>query len=136
MPENYREETNLGEIVIPRSLIADIVVDEIRPFNDKIFLTNNKGKIPNVVTRTFSAVTPSNIQVNIEERTIDVKFYIVIKFGVSISKTVNELIENIKNRIKANIGVAPKSVSVIVTGTMSKNIAKRNIEVKKNYDIN
>lgn len=135
MPENYREKTNLGDIVIPRSLIADIVVDQMRPFKNKVFLTNNKGKIPNIVTRTFSAVTPSNIHINIDEKNIDIKFYVVIKFGISISQTINELIDNIKNRITANIGVAPKSVSVIVTGTMSKNIAKRNIEVKKNYDI-
>ncbi|MEG0291435.1 MAG: Asp23/Gls24 family envelope stress response protein [Anaerovoracaceae bacterium] len=136
MPDTYKERTNLGKIIIPENVIAEIVASEVNNFKGKVLLTNSKGKRPSFVSRTIGNTDISNIEVTFENNIVDIKLYVMIRFGISISKTVDQLIDNIKRKIESSIGVVPKSVSIVVTGTISKHVVKRNIEVRKKYDVN
>ena len=136
MPDVLKKQTNLGEISIPAYIISEIVRQEVNRFKGKVIITNNKGKRPSFMTRTIGSSNNANlIEVMVEEGVIDIKLFVIIRFGNSISKTVDQLIESINGRVEISTGTGVNSVSVIVTGTLSKKIAKRNIEVKKKYDI-
>ncbi|MFQ7473681.1 MAG: hypothetical protein ACLRLX_05695, partial [Anaerovoracaceae bacterium] len=52
-------------------------------------------------------------------------------FGASIKRNTGKIIDYIYEYMEKIIGIKPKNVKVIVTGTLSKNIAKRHIEVSR-----
>ena len=66
-----------------------------------------------------------------DEESYDLKIYIVMKFGASIKKTTSEIIDSVYENAEKILSKAPRSVTVIVTGVLSKNIAKRHIEVSR-----
>ena len=43
----------------------------------------------------------------------------------------NQLVDDIHEKTKETIGIEPNSVAVVVTGMISKNIARRHIEVTR-----
>ena len=57
--------------------------------------------------------------------------YIVVKFGCSISQVTNEIIDYIYDKMETIMGERPEKVTVVVTGSVSKNIARRHIEVSR-----
>jgi uncharacterized alkaline shock family protein YloU len=54
-----------------------------------------------------------------------------VKFGTSIQNVTNKIIDFIYEHMEKTTGQKPLKVTVIVTGTSSKNIAKRHIEVSR-----
>ncbi|MFR6257497.1 MAG: Asp23/Gls24 family envelope stress response protein, partial [Anaerovoracaceae bacterium] len=71
------------------------------------------------------------IHVKEEDGDIYIKVYIVMHFGASIKRNTGKIIDYIYEYMEKIIGIKPKNVKVIVTGTLSKNIAKRHIEVSR-----
>jgi uncharacterized alkaline shock family protein YloU len=64
-------------------------------------------------------------------RGLDVRIFIVVRFGTSIAKVTNQLIDEIQNTIKSFTTVEPNSVAVVVAGTLSQQLTRRYIEVKR-----
>ena len=85
--------------------------------------------------RSVAGEDRSNIDISIKGEKIDIKIHVIIKLGLSISKTTQSLIRGIKTCVEKAIGVSLASVTVIVAGVLSKQMARRNIEVKKQYSI-
>lgn len=126
-------KTDFGTITITKSIIAKIVSEAINLQQSKVILTNHKGK-PLGIGGKIGVFDESNIiEVTPNGQSVDIKFYIMIKFGKSIGAITNELIETVRSEMMALTGVMPNSVSVVITGMLSKNeiVAKRNIEIKK-----
>ncbi len=72
---------------------------------------------------------------NLEDSSVDIRIFVVVKFGISIGHVTERLIEKVKKALKDLLSQEPKSIAVVVTGTISKKIAKRNIEITmKNED--
>ena len=57
--------------------------------------------------------------------------YVVIHFGTSIKRVTEKLIDGIYENLERVMKIKPKTVKVVVTGTLSKNIVKRHIEVSR-----
>lgn len=66
----------------------------------------------------------------------EIKAYVIVNLGTSISEVTYYLINEIKNRINRVLETVPSSISISIVGTRtSRSVAKRNIEVKRDYDI-
>lgn len=126
----YKEETENGSITIEKAVIAKIVSETVAQFNGKVIISNYKNK-----TTTFAAkigVTDdiNNMDISMGSKGLDIKLYVMVRFGTSIGMVTNTLINDIHKNVCRYTSIEPNSVAVVVTGTISKNIAKRKIEVR------
>jgi uncharacterized alkaline shock family protein YloU len=127
MADTLAVQNEYGSITITKSILAQIVSEVIgetsgvRLAGYKRMLTGGR----------------SNMEVSFDDDGIpEIKAYVVVKFGASISGVTYEMINEMKNRINAVIDRPPSSISITVVGTETKkSVIKRNIEVKRSYDI-
>ena len=128
----YKFDTEYGEISIAKAVITKIVIEAVDRFEGKALISNPRGKVTPVL---FSKIgyfdDSSNIEITMGAKGLDVRIFLVLKFGTSIAKVTNQLIEEIQEKIKAITSVEPNSVAVVVAGTLSKQLIRRHIEVKR-----
>lgn len=134
MMEVYTVTTNLGSIQITKNAIAKLIIDAVGKFDGRVLLSNHRGRIMPFVQKRGTMDGYSHMDITFKEDGIDVRIYVVIRFGTSITRVTNRLIEHIHESIQQVTGTAPDSVAVVVAGTISKNMKRRNIEVKRQYD--
>lgn len=128
---SYIKETSDGNIIIEKAVIGEIIARVISQFGNKVMISNYKNKALSFASKMSINYELNNMDISLGEKGLDIKVYIVVKFGTSIGMVTNNIIEDIRDRMIKFIGVEPNSVAVVVTGTASKNIAKRNIEIKE-----
>ena len=129
-------KTKLGDIHFSRNVINKIVMDAMQSCGDKVEVMNYKGKYKNVVPELASKINlydeeAGSIQFQKTDEGVEITVYIVVRFGVSIKTITEKIIDRIYENCEKILAEKPKKVTVLVTGTLSKNIAKRHIEVSR-----
>jgi len=127
----FEINTDFGKLTITRSVIAEMVMKAVEDTEGKAFISNSKGRIYNTTGRLKVFDGTEFVEVTKSGNSVDIRFYVVVKFGTSIAAVTNQMIDTVQSEMVAITGIEPNSVSVVVTGVMSKNIAKRNIEVRR-----
>jgi uncharacterized alkaline shock family protein YloU len=126
----YKAETQLGNIGIEKAVIGRIITEAVEEFHGKVVISNYKGKVSGLVAKIGGIDDVNYMEITLGEKGLDIKVFIMIKFGTSISKVTDQLIRNIKNNVEEFTGMEANSIAVVVTGMFSKQIVKRNIEVR------
>ena len=129
-------ETKFGNIIFSQNVINRIVMNALERCDGKAEIMNYKGKYKNVVPGLASKMNlydeeSGSIQINRTDEGIEITVCIVVRFGVSIRNITGQIIDSIYDDMEKILREKPKKVTVIVTGTLSKNIAKRHIEVSR-----
>ena len=129
-------ETKLGEIHFPASVINRIVMEAVESCNGNVDILNYTGQYKNMMPWLASRMNiykeeTGGIQVEETEDGMILTVYVVIHFGTSIKRVTEKLIDEIYENMEKVMKVKPKTVKIIVTGTLSKNIVKRHIEVSR-----
>lgn len=124
-------DTDLGTITVTRWVIGKIILDVVEEFEGKVIISNHKGKVPGIVSKISGMDEINTMEINMTEQGLDIRVFVVLRFGTSITRATNLLVDTIHERIKELTGIAPNSVVVVVTGMISKNIAPRHIEVSR-----
>lgn len=124
-------EGELGTISVSKAAIGKIITEVVDSFQGKVIISNHKGKVPGLVSKIGGMDESSTMDINLTEQGLDVKVFVVLRFGTSITQVTNYLVNEIHNKIKDMTGMEPNSVVVVVTGMISKHIAPRHIEVTR-----
>lgn len=127
----YKAKTEKGNILIDKAVIAAIVAKAAEQFHGKVIISNYKSKGNAFSLKKTVSDDVNSIEITLGDRGLDIKVYIVVRFGTSIGMVTNTLINTIYEDVKTYTGIEADSVSVVVTGIVSKNIARRNIEVRR-----
>lgn len=130
----YKEETENGSIIIGKAVIAKIVTETVAQFKGKVLISNYKNKATAFVAKIGVTDDINNMDITMGEKGLDIKLYIVVKFGTSIGMVTNTLINDIHDKVYQYTSIEPNSVAIVVTGMISKNIARRNIEVRRDNE--
>ncbi len=118
-------DTEYGSIGISRSVISQMVIDAVDIYSGKAWLGNAKG-----IFNFFSNDENSNIDIVWDEDGIHINIFLIIKFGTSISKVTNGIIDDIEKNLDETFEGISHKIRIIVTGVESKQqVIKRNIEV-------
>lgn len=126
---NFKKETGIGEILIPKNVIVDIILRAIAEFDKTVKLGNYSKNTAKFAYKMGTGSDSSAVEISEGENGPDIKVYIMVKFGTSISKVTKDLIHSIHDEVLKALGVAPSSVALAITGIISQGVAKRNIEV-------
>lgn len=132
---NIKGKKDRGNIYISEHVIAQLVVEQIEAMRGRVLVATDKGKRISPVSKFLGVDRTDSVEVKADEGELTIRVYVIIRIGVSISKTLDLLIENIKKRVEDSTGVVPSSVAVVVSGVLAKNVARRNMEVRKKYGI-
>ena len=129
-------ETKFGSIRFSPNIINKIVMEAVENSYGKAEILHYKGKYMNVVPGIASKMNlydeeAGGIEVAEDEDGMEIHVYIVVHFGTSIKRVTSEIIDYIYEKTEKIMGQKPKRVAVTVTGTISKNIVKRHIEVSR-----
>ncbi|MDR0569699.1 MAG: Asp23/Gls24 family envelope stress response protein [Clostridiales Family XIII bacterium] len=121
--------TEYGLITLDRDVIGHIVRSEVAATDGKVLLSTPKGKLwKQSAIRGDSA---GFLECAGDDVTLDIRVFVVIKLGGSINEALEDLISNIYRRIEELLGVKTDSITIAVKGMISKNISKRDFEVKR-----
>ncbi len=127
----YRLETAEGAISFDKEVIGKIIAEAVGQFKGKVFISNHKGKVISGIAAKLGMMDDiSFMEINLGKDGLDIRFYILIRFGTSINRVTEQLIETIKNNTEKITGLEVNSVSVVVAGMVSKQTVRRNIEVR------
>ena len=118
-------DTEYGSIGINKSIITQIVTEAVDAYSGKAWLGNAKA-----IFNIFSNDESSNIDIVWDDEGIYINIFLIIKFGTSISRVTNGIIDYIEKNIKVTFGDIPHKIRILVTGIESKQqVIKRDIEV-------
>ncbi len=118
-------DTEYGSIGINKTIITQMVTEAVDAYSGKAWLGNAKA-----VFNIFSNDESSNIDIVWDDEEIYINIFLIIKFGTSISRVTNGIIDNIEKNIKVTFGDVPSKIRILVTGIESKQqVIKRDIEV-------
>lgn len=118
-------DTEYGNIGISRSIISRMVIDAVDIYTGKAWL-GNAGTVFNI----FSNDESNNIDIVWNDEGIYINVFLIIKFGTSISRVTNVIIDNIEQNLNMTFGDIPHKIRILITGIESKQqVIKRNIEV-------
>jgi uncharacterized alkaline shock family protein YloU len=127
----YRLETMDGMISVDKTVVGKIIGEAVAQFNGKVLISNHKGKaISSFAARIGMTDDISSMEINQGKTGLDIRFFILIRFGTSINRVTEQLIETIKSNTEHITGLEVSSVAVVVTGMISKQTVRRNIEVR------
>lgn len=132
-------ETNHGHIRYGENIIKKIVLKGIDQFDGKVIPYNVNSKLKAFVgMRQVKNITPNENAIKIirsdedeDNSSYELMVYLVVRFGTSITEVTNGLIDYIYEYCDIITQTKPTKVTVRVTGTLSKNLVKRDIEVSR-----
>ena len=135
---SLHRNTDLGTIKISDVLFAQIIVNSLkqRECLGKAWPATSKGKQIGNDQKFNVTDVASHIVVKHDRESTDVEleFKIIVQFGNSISAITEAVFQYVADSIEQVLGKKPVRIIINVTGIRSKQIARRNIEVIKQYE--
>ena len=107
----YKRTTEIGSITLSKNVIGNIITDAISEMNGKLVLCNSKGK-----TGMLEIKNMTFVEISRENENPDIKIYVLVRFGTSISLITEMLIDAVKLRVRVVTGISPETVAVVVKG--------------------
>ncbi|QOX62802.1 Asp23/Gls24 family envelope stress response protein [Anoxybacterium hadale] len=126
----YKVEARDGSISIDKNVVGKIIAKAVEQFGGKVLISNHRGRVAGFAAKIGVADDISYMEINLGKNGLDIRFYILIRFGTSINRVTEQLISTVKKNTEEITGLEVNSVAVVVTGMVSKQTARRNIEVK------
>lgn len=126
----YKLETKDGVISVEKAVIGKIIAEAVEQFKGKVLISNHKGKVAGFAAKIGVTDDLSSMEILLGENGLEIRFFILIRFGTSINRVTDELIKTIKKNIEEMVSLEVNSIAVVVTGMISKQTVRRNIEVR------
>ena len=124
----YKNET--GTVLFDPQVFAMIAMDTAVQKEEIYAVTNSRGKVirqkeNGKESLNFIEVLPSE-----ESYSVDLRIYVVLNFGKSISAAADEFGRLLRERIRMITGVSVGDLTMVVTGVRSRKIARRDLEIQ------
>lgn len=126
----YKVEAKDGSISIDKNVVGRIIANAVDQFKGKVLISNHRGRVAGFAAKLGVTDDISFMEINPGKNGLDIRFYILIRFGTSINRVTEQLISAVKKNTEEITGLEVNSIAVVVTGMVSKQTARRNIEVR------
>ena len=125
--------TETGEIRFSQNVIYTIVDRAVDSCEGKAEMNNYKGKAKKqgkekTKEKGKNAVDKSNVEVEYKDGKLKITMYITVKFGNSIKEITDCIMDKLYEDMQQILGKTPFTTKIIVTGIVSKDIARRHLE--------
>lgn len=131
---SLRKKTQLGTIIVNNNVIAKVVLRAVEKTDGKFMLSSEKGRILGVASRVGVGDISGNFNIECSADTYSLKFTGIIKFGSSIKNVTDVILDSIQEEMQVLFPKQKGIITLHIVGVKSKQIALRDIEVKREYD--
>jgi uncharacterized alkaline shock family protein YloU len=118
----YEVKTLSGTIAVDKAVLGHIIRREADALGGKVVLSNAKGKPVGDDVGFFDCAWS-------DEGSFDLRVYVILRFGTSISVVTHALIHRLRAQIEALTGLRAQHIAIAVKGMLSKNISRRDLEI-------
>lgn len=129
--------TELGKITISNLFFAQIIEKSFQEKHCKgrVWPATSKGRqIGNNQKFSLSDFAHEiEVESTADGKNLDIEFSIIIRFGTSIKLVTGIISDYIAKTIEEKQGYKPNQIKIKIVGMKSKQIAKRKLEVIKQY---
>ena len=134
MQETYLCKTDLGEIEISRTILAHAILSAVNQMDGQVLVTSKKGELLTAGGKRGSADETDCLEIDDRSGALVVRVYLAVRFGLSMKQVTDSLAGKIRKNMLKEVGVAPASAIIHVTGTLAKKMAPRDIEYRIDYE--
>lgn len=131
----FEAETKWGKIRFSKNVIFRICTEAVKSTGGNAAILNFKGRHktrPELFTAEPQIKEDSgDIVLEETDEGLVITLYLVLRFGASTTGTVEHIIDEIYEQVESVMGERPARVNVTVTGTASRDIARRHIEFSR-----
>ncbi|MDR1042396.1 MAG: Asp23/Gls24 family envelope stress response protein [Clostridiales Family XIII bacterium] len=125
----YKEKTGRGRIKYDENIIGAIARRAIAGTGGRAAPSDAKGR--QIKGEGVSGAADDTIvDAAFADGALSAKMYILVRFGSSISKVCEDIDRDFRAAVPGVIGAEVGELTIVVKGLLSKNVSKRNIEVK------
>ena len=128
------KRTGLGNVKINDSVIAKVILRAAEKSEGKFFLSSERGRILGVASRVGVGDLLGNFELEERDDTYFLKFSGIIRFGSSIKNVTEVVINCIQQEMQQYFPNQKGIILLHIVGVKSKQIAERDIEVKREYE--
>jgi uncharacterized alkaline shock family protein YloU len=124
----FKEKTDRGKIVYNENVIGSIARRVVEDTDARAVASDAKGR----PVKGGPGPGPNDdiiVDAEFEGGVLNVKLYIVVRFGSSISRVCEDIDRGFRAAVPEMTGVRVGDLTICVRGLLSKNVSKRNIEV-------
>lgn len=119
-----KKKTGYGTINISKSIYYEIIRNAVKSTGGKCRLGNMRFLLPFLINDESNCMN-----LRIEGEDLSVELFVIVRFGNSLSRITDAVIEYIKEECINCTGTAPVSVKVTVTGLeVAGKVVRRNVE--------
>ena len=118
-----RYATEIGNVIIDDEVIAKVAGLAALECYGVVGMASINMK-DGLVQLLLGESLTKGIKVNTEEDEITIEFHIIVEYGTNISAIADNLISNVKYRVKDMLGLSVTDVSVYVEGTRTDDAEK------------
>lgn len=132
----YKWEENEGIITLDRSVVRIIVAEAMQQFDGSMqFAAQYKGTVPGWLLKLSGGSESSSMDISMGKKGMIIRVFVVIRFGTSISKVTNQLMNEICKSVFQTTGISVEKISVMVAGLIfNKHVVKRKIEIRGKFN--
>lgn len=132
-------ETNLGTISVSNLFFAQIIAGSFKldECKGKVWPATKKGRQIGSPAKFNLSEFANAIEVEPaqQEGRMNIECSVIIKFGASIRGICDTIADYTAQMVEKKHGGKPYKITIHVAGVKSKQIAKRNLEVVKTYEL-
>lgn len=133
------KKTELGTISVSHLFFAQIIADSLQQEScaGKVWPATKRGRQIGNGQKINAGDLAGHIEVNAGEdgEGIDLEFSVITRFGASIQKLTDSLADDIADSLREKQGTPPRQIKIRITGVKSRQTARRELEVIKNYAV-
>ena len=125
-----RVKTEYGVVSYGNPLFYKTIDDALAPFKGEVFLANYRGAFMDALVEAKQFTWLAERHVSASSKGVFIKIFVMIKFGVSISKTTSAILNSIASELTSIYELPIDDIEIVVTGVISKKVAKRDIHIR------
>ena len=125
-PLIYQEKNQNGKIKIGRAVIEDVCALVIDSMDGKLIVSDPKGRLRKGAREAAEDET-GFVKARLRAGVLDLKLFLIVRFGVSIRDTAEELVAQLRKEFPVQTGIGIGLVTVVFVGTLADKLRRRNI---------
>lgn len=125
----HREVNQRGAISIDQGVVNEMIDEVMDAYNGKAWLANYKGALSDVMIRLRNYGALAEKHVEMTERGLFIRLFLIIRFGAGITEVTSGIMDRLAGALIDQLELPLDNIEIIITGVLSKNIAKRSIVV-------
>ena len=128
------KKTRLGTVTVNNNVIAKVILRAAEKTEGKLFLSSERGRRLGVASRIGVGDISGNFEIEEKEGAYYLSFSGIVQFGSSIKSVTDTVLDHIQEEMQQLFPCHRGVITLHIVGVKSKQIAERDIEVKREYE--